>query len=134
MAMMHSSCSSGSAPLCAGHRLIVELAAALHAQFLGHRDLHVLDEPAAPQGSNSALPNRSAMRFCTAPCEIVIDPVNLLFGEDRADLRMIRSADSVSWPTAFPAPLWERSDDRGLRQFWQMTENKFDAVEKRTRG
>jgi hypothetical protein len=47
--------------------LVIERAASLDAELLGHRDLHVTDAAAAPQRLEQAeLPKRSASRFCTA--------------------------------------------------------------------
>ncbi len=88
MAMMHSSCSrwfctmSRSAPVC-----VVEMSAALDAELLGDRDLHMLDETAAPQRLEQRIAEAQRHQILhRLLAEIVIDAVDLLLGEDDADV------------------------------------------------
>ena len=67
-------------------RLLVVRAAALHAQGLGHRDLHVVDVIAVPERLEDAVgepEDEDVLDRLLA--EIVVDPVDLILAEDPVD-------------------------------------------------
>ena len=73
--------------VAAGAGLLVERAAALDADRLGHRDLHVVDVAAVPDGLEDAVAEPEDQQVADRLlAEVVVDAVDLLLAEDLADL------------------------------------------------
>ena len=85
-----------------GADLVVELAAALDAEILGHGDLHALDVIAVPdrleEGVGEAEIEQVLDRFLA---EIVVDAEDRLFVEHQCSTRFSQRADCRSWPKGF---------------------------------
>jgi hypothetical protein len=80
---------------CAG--LVVEGAASLDAQLLGHVDLHVTMTAAAPQRLEQRVAEAQRQQVLhRLLAEIMIDPIDLPFGKDRADVLVDVSAEARS--------------------------------------
>jgi len=117
--MMHSSCNKWflhHVAQCPG--FVVELAAAFHAQFLGHRDLHVFDQSAPPQRLEQCIAETQRHEILhRLLAEVVIDAINLFLGEHLADLGVdeVGGLGVVSQRFLQHHPR-ERGHDRGLGQ------------------
>src|SRR6266404_845683 len=107
--------------------------APLDTEFLGHRDLYVLDQAPPPQRLEQRIAEAQRHEVLHGLlAEIMIDTVDLLLGEHGAHLLV----DEIGGRRIVTQRLFEhharqRCDDSGLARFSQMTENKLDAVEKK---
>ena len=84
-------------------RLLVEAGAALDAERLGHRDLHVVDELAVPDRLEDAVAEAQDEHVLNRLlAEVVVDPVDLALLEVlRQDASFSCRALSRSWPNGF---------------------------------
>ena len=83
--------------------LLVERAAALDAEVLGHGDLHVVDVAPVPERLEDAVAEAEDEQVADRLlAQVVVDAVDLRLVEDAHDRVVeLRAADSRSWPNGF---------------------------------
>jgi hypothetical protein len=115
-----------------GAGAVVEAGAAADADFLGHRDLHARDVRRAPQRFQDRVPEAQHHQVLHGfLAEVVVDAVDLRFGEVLADASLISMAEARSWPSGFSSTTRAFASTRpAAASFSQMVVNSEGAVDR----